>query len=126
MEMWLLRTISGAFLPSLIAIPTVHLRLSLSYLDIGSIVKSVWIGCKQVDDGCGTTIESSQKHIHTWLQHACLPAGAVQATVSHVVKSILSTSFILGFANVVFNLKSRFCKESAWQVSLGVGVWYGE
>ncbi|GFH22538.1 predicted protein, partial [Haematococcus lacustris] len=38
-----------------------------------------------------------------------------KATVSHVVKSILSTSFILGFASVVFNLKSRWCKENAWQ-----------
>ncbi len=42
-----------------------------------------------------------------------------QATVHHVVKSILSTSFILGFATVVFNLKSRFCKENAWQVRGG-------
>ncbi len=47
------------------------------------------------------------------LRHTCVS----QATVSHVVKSILSTSFILGFASVVFNLKSRFCKENAWQVS---------
>jgi len=41
-----------------------------------------------------------------------------KATVSHVVKSILSTSFIIGFATVVFNLKSRFCKENAWQAEM--------
>ncbi|KAL6751057.1 Mechanosensitive ion channel-domain-containing protein [Haematococcus lacustris] len=41
-----------------------------------------------------------------------------KATVSHVVKSILSTSFILGFASVVFNLKSRWCKENAWQAEV--------
>jgi len=41
-----------------------------------------------------------------------------KATVSHVVKSILSSSFILGFGSVVFNLKSRFCKENAWQAEM--------
>jgi len=46
----------------------------------------------------------------------------MQATVSHVVKSILSTSFIIGFATVVFNLKSRFCKENAWQVRACAGL----
>lgn len=44
--------------------------------------------------------------------------GVPKATVQHVVKSILSTSFILGFASVVFNLKSRFCKENAWQAEM--------
>jgi hypothetical protein len=44
----------------------------------------------------------------------------IQATVSHVVKTIMSTSFIAGFSSVVFNLKSRFCKEKAWEVSPGV------
>jgi hypothetical protein len=39
--------------------------------------------------------------------------------VSHVVKSVLSTSFIIASASVVFNLKSRFCKENAWQVRTG-------
>eukprot|EP00195_Chlamydomonas_chlamydogama_P016583 CAMPEP_0202913296 /NCGR_PEP_ID=MMETSP1392-20130828/60112_1 /ASSEMBLY_ACC=CAM_ASM_000868 /TAXON_ID=225041 /ORGANISM="Chlamydomonas chlamydogama, Strain SAG 11-48b" /LENGTH=714 /DNA_ID=CAMNT_0049604509 /DNA_START=272 /DNA_END=2416 /DNA_ORIENTATION=- len=41
-----------------------------------------------------------------------------KSTVSHVVKSILSTSFIIGFSSVVFNLKSRFCKENAWQAEM--------
>eukprot|EP00798_Chlamydomonas_sp_ICE-L_P011587 gene11587-34289_t len=40
------------------------------------------------------------------------------ATVSGVVRTVLSTSFILVFARVVFNLKSRFCKENAWQAEM--------
>ena len=36
--------------------------------------------------------------------------------MSHVVKSILSTSFVVGLSSIVFNLKARFCKENAWQV----------
>jgi len=38
-----------------------------------------------------------------------------KATVNAVVRAALSMSFILGAATVVFNLKSRFCKEQAWQ-----------
>ncbi len=39
-----------------------------------------------------------------------------KATVTHVVRAVLSVSFVVGAATVVFNLKSRFCKEQAWQV----------
>ena len=39
-----------------------------------------------------------------------------KATVTHVVRAVLSMSFVLGAALVVYNLKSRFCKEQAWQV----------
>jgi hypothetical protein len=39
-----------------------------------------------------------------------------QSTVTAVVRSTLSVSFIVGAAVVVYNLKSRFCKENAWQV----------
>lgn len=38
-----------------------------------------------------------------------------KSTVAAVSRSILSVSFIFGTASVVFNLKSRFCKEAAWQ-----------
>ncbi|GAX82316.1 hypothetical protein CEUSTIGMA_g9745.t1 [Chlamydomonas eustigma] len=41
-----------------------------------------------------------------------------KTTVSHVVKTIMSTSFIAGFSSVVFNLKSRFCKEKAWEAEM--------
>ena len=33
-----------------------------------------------------------------------------------MVKTVMSTSFIVAFSSVVFNLKSRFCKEKAWEV----------
>ncbi|MEW5303017.1 MAG: hypothetical protein WDW36_005750 [Sanguina aurantia] len=36
-------------------------------------------------------------------------------TVSHFVKSTMSVSFLMATANVIFNLKSRWCKENAWQ-----------
>lgn len=39
-----------------------------------------------------------------------------KATVTHVVRAVLSMSFVIGAAVVVYNLKSRFCKEQAWQV----------
>jgi len=38
-----------------------------------------------------------------------------KATVNAVVRAALSMSFILGASTVVFNLKSRFFKEQAWQ-----------
>jgi hypothetical protein len=41
-----------------------------------------------------------------------------KATVTHVVRSVLSVSFVVGASVVVYNLKSRFCKEQAWQVRL--------
>lgn len=44
-----------------------------------------------------------------------------KATVTHVVRAVLSMSFVLGAAVVVYNLKSRFCKEQAWQVGDAVG-----
>jgi hypothetical protein len=34
-----------------------------------------------------------------------------------VVRAVLSMSFVVGASVVVFNLKSRFCKEQAWNVS---------
>ena len=40
-----------------------------------------------------------------------------KATVTHVVRAVLSMSFVIGAGSVVYNLKSRFCKEQAWQVS---------
>jgi hypothetical protein len=43
-----------------------------------------------------------------------------KATVTHVVRSVLSVSFVVGASVVVYNLKSRFCKEQAWQVSTSV------
>ena len=45
-----------------------------------------------------------------------------QETVSHMVKTVMSTSFIAAFSSVVFNLKSRFLKEKAWEVR-GMCVW---
>jgi hypothetical protein len=39
-----------------------------------------------------------------------------KATVTHVVRAVLSVSFVVGASVVVYNLKSRFCKEQAWQV----------
>lgn len=41
-----------------------------------------------------------------------------KATVSHVIKAVLSISFIGGSGNVLFNVKSRFCKENAWQCEM--------
>lgn len=41
-----------------------------------------------------------------------------KATVTHVVRSVLSMSFVIGAATVVYNLKSRFCKEQAWQCEM--------
>jgi hypothetical protein len=41
---------------------------------------------------------------------------AVQATVSHVVHSILSIAFVMATAGVIFNVKARMVKETAWQV----------
>lgn len=41
-----------------------------------------------------------------------------KATVTHVVRVVLSMSFVIGAATVVYNLKSRFCKEQAWQVCM--------
>ena len=41
-----------------------------------------------------------------------------KATVNAVVRAALSMSFILGAATAVFNLKSRFCKEQAWQMEM--------
>lgn len=46
----------------------------------------------------------------------------VQSTVGAVVRSILSVSFIFGTASVVFNLKSRFCKENAWGAEMAGDV----
>lgn len=40
-----------------------------------------------------------------------------KATVTQVVRAVLSMSFVVGASVVVFNLKSRFCKEQAWNVS---------
>lgn len=45
-----------------------------------------------------------------------IPSFTLQDTVSHMVKTIMSTSFIAAFSSVVFNLKSRFLKEKAWEV----------
>jgi hypothetical protein len=42
-----------------------------------------------------------------------------KATVTQVVRAVLSMSFVMGAGSVVYNLKSRFCKEQAWQVRLG-------
>lgn len=36
-----------------------------------------------------------------------------------VVRAVLSMSFVVGASVVVYNLKSRFCKEQAWNVSCG-------
>ncbi|KAI8470017.1 MAG: Mechanosensitive ion channel-domain-containing protein [Monoraphidium minutum] len=44
--------------------------------------------------------------------------GVPKATVNSVVRAVLSMSFVLGAATVVFNLKSRFCKEQAWQYEM--------
>ena len=63
----------------------------------------------------------------TWSRLSCPPASSIcfplcrctavlQDTVSHMVKTVMSTSFIVAFSSVVFNLKSRFCKEKAWEV----------
>jgi len=41
-----------------------------------------------------------------------------KTTVTHVVRSILSSSFVVGASTVVFNLKNRFCKEQAWQCEM--------
>lgn len=41
-----------------------------------------------------------------------------KATVSHVVRVTMSFSFIVGASVIVHNLKSRFCKENAWQCEL--------
>lgn len=41
-----------------------------------------------------------------------------KSTVTHVVRAVLSTSFVLGAGVVVYNLKSRFCKEQAWQCEM--------
>ncbi|KAF6255019.1 Mechanosensitive ion channel-domain-containing protein [Scenedesmus sp. NREL 46B-D3] len=41
-----------------------------------------------------------------------------KATVTHVVRAVLSVSFVIGASVVVYNLKSRFCKEQAWQMEL--------
>jgi MscS family membrane protein len=41
-----------------------------------------------------------------------------KATVTHVVRSVLSMSFVIGAATVVYNLKSRFFKEQAWQCEM--------
>ena len=48
----------------------------------------------------------------------CMPRLRLilQATVTRVVAIVMSTSYILGFSSVIFSLKSRFCKENAWQV----------
>jgi hypothetical protein len=40
-----------------------------------------------------------------------------KATVNQVVRAVLSMSFVMGASVVVYNLKSRFCKEQAWNVS---------
>ncbi|GIM15846.1 hypothetical protein Vretimale_18540 [Volvox reticuliferus] len=45
-----------------------------------------------------------------------------RSTVMTVVRSTLSVSFIIGAAVVVFNLKSRFCKENAWQSEMNGDV----
>ncbi|GIL65669.1 hypothetical protein Vafri_19341 [Volvox africanus] len=45
-----------------------------------------------------------------------------RSTVITVVRSTLSVSFIIGAAVVVFNLKSRFCKENAWQSEMNGDV----
>ncbi len=45
-----------------------------------------------------------------------------KATVTHVVRVVLSVSFVAGASTVVYNLKSRFCKEQAWQVGHGTGA----
>lgn len=36
--------------------------------------------------------------------------------MTRVVNIVMSTSYIVGFSVVLLNLKSRFCKEQAWQV----------
>ncbi|WIA23363.1 hypothetical protein OEZ85_000126 [Tetradesmus obliquus] len=41
-----------------------------------------------------------------------------KATVTHVVRAVLSVSFVVGASVVVYNLKSRFCKEQAWQMEM--------
>lgn len=41
-----------------------------------------------------------------------------KATVNQVVRAVLSMSFVMGASVVVYNLKSRFCKEQAWNVSM--------
>jgi hypothetical protein len=38
--------------------------------------------------------------------------------VAHVVRVILSISFIVGAATVVYNLKTRFTRENAWQCEM--------
>lgn len=38
--------------------------------------------------------------------------------MTHVVRAVLSMSFVVGASVVVYNLKSRFCKEQAWNVSV--------
>jgi hypothetical protein len=43
-----------------------------------------------------------------------------KATVNQVVRAVLSMSFVMGASVVVYNLKSRFCKEQAWNVSVCV------
>lgn len=45
-----------------------------------------------------------------------------KATVSYVVKSVLSVSFVAGSSNVLFNIKSRFCKENAWQCEMNGNI----
>lgn len=41
-----------------------------------------------------------------------------QGTVAHVVRVILSISFIVGASTVVYNLKTRFTRENAWQCEM--------
>lgn len=41
-----------------------------------------------------------------------------KATVSHVVHSILSIAFVMATAGVIFNVKARMVKETAWQLEL--------
>ncbi len=38
--------------------------------------------------------------------------------MAHVVRVILSISFIVGAATVVYNLKTRFTRENAWQCEM--------
>ena len=45
-----------------------------------------------------------------------------KATVNSVVRAVLSMSFVIGASVVVYNLKSRFCKEQAWNVSGGASM----
>ena len=51
------------------------------------------------------------------LADAFLPQllGAPRAAVHAAVRAALSLSFVLGAASVVLNLKTRVCKERAWQ-----------